>query len=96
MACRESTRRLMRSSSVLQDVRPPEGAAGILRGSTDRVGFNIERIVFTYLDYLLAAKGAGPDLAADPNFTFVYRNSVEHFFPQHANRDDDGWDLVDA
>jgi hypothetical protein len=57
------------------------------------VGFNIERIVFTYLDYLLA-KGASPDLAADPNFTFVYRNSVEHFFPQYANRDDEGWDLV--
>lgn len=24
----------------------------------------------------------------------MYRNSVEHFFPQYANRDDDGWDLV--
>jgi hypothetical protein len=57
-------------------------------------GFDIERIVFTYLDYLLAAKGAEPALSADPNFTFVYRNSVEHFFPQYANRDDDGWDLV--
>ncbi|QNE14850.1 DUF262 domain-containing protein [Pseudarthrobacter sp. NBSH8] len=57
-------------------------------------GFDIERIVFTYLDYLLAAKGAAPALPADPNFTFVYRNSVEHFFPQDANRDDDGWDLV--
>jgi len=57
-------------------------------------GFDIERIVFTYLDYLLAAKGADPVLPADPNFTFVYRNSVEHFFPQYANRDDDGWDLV--
>lgn len=57
-------------------------------------GFNIERIVFTYLDYLLATRGAGPGLSADPNFTFVYRNSVEHFFPQYANRDDDGWDQV--
>ncbi|MDF9278423.1 DUF262 domain-containing HNH endonuclease family protein [Arthrobacter sp. EH-1B-1] len=51
-------------------------------------GFNIERVVFTYLDYLLATEGA------DTNFTFVYRNSVEHFFPQYANRDDDGWELV--
>ena len=57
------------------------------------VGFNIERIVFNYLDYLLA-KGGSPELAADPTFTFVFRNSVEHFFPQHANREDEGWDLV--
>jgi len=57
-------------------------------------GFNIERIVFTYLDYLLATEGAGPASPADPSFTFVYRNSVEHFFPQYANRDDDGWELV--
>ncbi|MFI7744639.1 DUF262 domain-containing protein [Kocuria rhizosphaericola] len=57
-------------------------------------GFKIERIVFTYLDYLLAAGGADPSYSADPNFTFVYRNSVEHFFPQHANQDDDGWNLV--
>jgi hypothetical protein len=57
-------------------------------------GFNIERIVFTYLDYLLAAEGVGPGHSADPTFVFVYRNSVEHFFPQYANRDDDGWDLV--
>lgn len=57
-------------------------------------GFNIERIVFTYLDYLLATRGADPSFSPDANFTFVYRNSVEHFFPQHANRDDDGWDLI--
>ncbi|MEX5255077.1 DUF262 domain-containing protein [Kocuria arenosa] len=57
-------------------------------------GFNIERIAFTYLDYLLAAGDAAPEHSADPSFVFVYRNSVEHFFPQHANRDDDGWDLV--
>ncbi|MCJ8505263.1 DUF262 domain-containing HNH endonuclease family protein [Kocuria flava] len=57
-------------------------------------GFNIERIVFTYLDYLLATRGADPRFSPDPTFTFVYRNSVEHFFPQHANGDDDGWNLV--
>ncbi len=60
---------------------------------SEPTGFNIERIVFTYLDYLLA-KGAAPGFAADAGFTFVYRNSVEHFFPQYANRDDAGWDVV--
>lgn len=57
-------------------------------------GFNIERIVFTYLDYLLATRGADLASSANPNFTFVYRNSIEHFFPQYANRDDNGWELV--
>ena len=56
-------------------------------------GFNIERIVFTYLDYLLA-EGASPSFAADPSFTFVYRNSIEHFFPQYADREQENWDRV--
>lgn len=51
-------------------------------------GFAIERIVFTYLDYLLAS--ADPDA----DFTFVYRNSIEHFFPQYADREQSGWDRV--
>jgi len=64
-----------------------------LPGADGPIGFNIERIVYTYLDYLLA-QGASPSLARDPGFVFVFRNSVEHFFPQHANRDDQGWDAV--
>lgn len=56
-------------------------------------GFGIERIVYTYLDFLLA-QGAAPGSAKDPKFTFVFRNSVEHFFPQHANPDDAGSDEV--
>lgn len=56
-------------------------------------GFGIERIVFTYLDYLLA-QGASPSFDADPNFTFVYRNSIEHFFPQHPDREQADWNIV--
>lgn len=41
-------------------------------------GFAIERIVFTYLDYLLARDGR-------PDFEFAFRNSVEHFFPQYPD-----------
>lgn len=55
-------------------------------------GFDIERIVYTYLDYLLA-QGHGPS-DRDPNFEFQFRNSVEHFFPQYANRDNVGWDAL--
>ena len=53
-------------------------------------GFGIERIVFTYLDYLLlesAGRACFPseeeanDLAK--NFRFSFRDSIEHFYPQH-------------
>lgn len=44
-------------------------------------GFDIERIVFTYLDYLLWRDGyQGKYNFKD--FVFQYRNSIEHFFPQ--------------
>lgn len=46
-------------------------------------GFEIGRIVFTYLDYLLL----------DPtqqSFKFQFRNSIEHFFPQHPDREQTG------
>lgn len=64
-----------------------------LPGHGGPTGFKIERIVYTYLDYLLA-HGASPRLPKDPAYAFVFRTSVEHFFPQHANRDDLGWDAV--
>ncbi|MBB1024802.1 MULTISPECIES: DUF262 domain-containing protein [unclassified Dietzia] len=56
-------------------------------------GFAIERIVYTYLDYLLV-QGYGPEGARDTSYEFQFRNSVEHFFPQHANRDNVGWDAL--
>lgn len=46
-------------------------------------GFAIPRIVFTYLDYLWR----------DPNdarFRFVFRNSVEHFYPQNPDQEQTG------
>lgn len=66
-----------------------------LPGGDGPTGFNIQRIVYTYLDYLLA-RGASPRLSEDSDFVFVFRNSVEHFFPQHADRGDDGGDAVSA
>lgn len=43
-------------------------------------GFAIERIVFTYLDYLLAREQG-------TSYRFAFRNSVEHFFPQSPDPD---------
>lgn len=44
-------------------------------GGAQPSGFEIQRIVFTYLDYLLA-------MSKFPDFEFAFRNSIEHFFPQ--------------
>ncbi len=52
-----------------------------------RTGFAIERIVFTYLDYLLWRDGysyAGILMIGKMgNYHYQYRNSIEHFSPQH-------------
>ena len=45
-------------------------------GTFARSGFGIPRIVFTYIDYLLAERSGHLD------FQFTFRNSVEHFYPQ--------------
>ncbi|RRK09852.1 DUF262 domain-containing protein [Lactiplantibacillus garii] len=51
-------------------------------------GFQFERIVFSYLDYLLYRDGysyGGHEMIkplAD-DWQFQFRNSIEHFFPQH-------------
>lgn len=42
-------------------------------------GFSIDRIVFTYLDYVLL-RNKKADM---PNFYFQFRTSIEHFYPQN-------------
>lgn len=44
-----------------------------------RTGFGIDRIVFTYLDYVLYRDNS----AEFKDFQFQFRTSIEHFFPQH-------------
>ncbi|MGN0738781.1 MAG: DUF262 domain-containing protein [Treponema sp.] len=46
-------------------------------------GFGIERIVFTYLDYILV-KDDKSGLFSD--FYFQFRNSIEHFYPQNPDQ----------
>lgn len=50
-------------------------------------GFSINRIVFTYLDYLLLED---TDKSV---FRFSFRNSIEHFYPQHPDKEQSG-DIV--
>ncbi|MGP5089960.1 GmrSD restriction endonuclease domain-containing protein [Brachybacterium tyrofermentans] len=54
-------------------------------------GFSIERIVFTYLDYLLLQDNAAGALTSRyrSDFTFMFRSSIEHFHPQHRDVEQD-------
>ena len=52
-------------------------------------GFGIARIVFTYLDYLLL------DEATKKDFKFQFRTSIEHFYPQHPDKEQTGADVTD-
>lgn len=49
-------------------------------------GFGIDRIVFTFLDYLICRDNPRFD-----NYQFQFRTSIEHFYPQHPINDD-VWD----
>ncbi len=54
-------------------------------------GFNVPRIIFTYLDYLIYRDGYEDNdenssikiEQHDKDYTVHYRNSIEHFYPQH-------------
>lgn len=52
-------------------------------------GFRISRIVFTYLDYLLLEE------EPNPAFRFAFRNSIEHFYPQHPDAQQTGNQVSD-
>lgn len=62
-------------------------------------GFEIERIVFTYLDYLIYRDGYSYDgkeiiLPLQDDWQFLFRSSIEHFHPQHPV-EGEKWDLDD-
>ncbi len=58
----------------------------------NRKGFELERIVYSYLDYILYRDGFEKHLETErSDFYFQFRNSVEHFYPQNP-AEDDRWD----
>lgn len=61
-------------------------------------GFQIEHIVFNYLDYLLYRDGYEDEqkqvITKLSNWEFQFRNSIEHFYPQHP-LNGDIWDEHD-
>lgn len=60
-------------------------------------GVNTPHIVFNYLDYLLWTKRAEKEyqMFKFDQFSFEFRNSVEHWYPQHpSNQSFDSWEDV--
>ena len=58
-------------------------------------GFEFERIVFTYLDYILYRDGYSYEgkkiiRELDDEFEFQFRNSIEHFYPQNPSEKQEG------
>ncbi|MDY0134228.1 MAG: DUF262 domain-containing HNH endonuclease family protein [Atribacterota bacterium] len=53
-------------------------------------GFGIERIVFTYLDYLLWKDDMCKKADIKASFEFSFRNSIEHFYPQNPRAGQNG------
>lgn len=58
----------------------------------EQMGVATPHIVFNYLDYRLWNRAPNPK----PDFQFAFRNSVEHWYPQHPSEGTfDAWDRVD-
>lgn len=51
-------------------------------------GFNIPRIIFTYIDFLLVTQNL--ESRFDGNYLFSFRTSIEHFYPQHPDEQQSG------
>jgi Protein of unknown function DUF262/Protein of unknown function (DUF1524) len=70
-------------AAVLRDYARTKVNEAFFAGA-EPTGFGISRIVFTYLDYLLLTGRPEPD------FRFSFRNSIEHFYPQHPDEQQSG------
>lgn len=75
-------------ASALQDTARRAVKEAYFDRTERPTGFAIERIVFTYLDYLLLDEDSlGEEYRR--NFTFVFRSSIEHFHPRHRDQEQD-------
>ena len=69
---------------------------GFLDEGDHELGVQTPHIVFNYLDYLLWKEDKSKDKKYT-DFVFEFRNSVEHWYPQHPSDDTfDAWDGRDT
>lgn len=70
-----------------------EAVQTFLKAGEYKLGVQTPHVVFNYLDYLLWKK----DKEKYEEFVFEFRNSVEHWYPQHPSEGTiEVWDGVDA
>lgn len=75
-------------ASTLQDTARRAVKEAYFDTTEPPTGFAIERIVFTYLDYLLLNEDSlGEEYRR--NFTYMFRSSIEHFHPRHRDQEQD-------
>lgn len=69
---------------------------GFLDGGDHALGVQTPHIVFNYLDYLLWKEDKSKDKKYT-DFVFEFRNSVEHWYPQHPSEgSSEAWDGRDT
>ena len=66
-----------------------------LKKENYKLGVQTPHIVFNYLDYLLWKQDKKQEKPQYSDFEFEFRNSVEHWYPQHPT-DCDSWDDKDT
>ena len=95
----DSNRQKLSQFQVFTENISKESIIAFLQNNANyRQGVNTPHIVLNYLDYLLwternSAKYKKLDFA---QFTFEFRNSVEHWYPQHPSEQSFAkWDDVD-
>ena len=70
-----------------------EAVQTFLKAGEYKLGVQTPHVVFNYLDYLLWKK----DKEKYEEFVFEFRNSVEHWYPQHPSKGTiEVWDGVDT
>lgn len=70
-----------------------EAVQTFLKAGEYKLGVQTPHVVFNYLDYLLWKKNK----EKYEDFVFEFRNSVEHWYPQHPPKDTiEIWDRVDT
>ena len=93
--CEHTGNDMVNYSNIAEYIAKTAVRENFLNISVDKytMGVNTPHIVFNYLDYIIWRDHT--DTYKD--FTFEFRNSVEHWYPQHPSEGSfDKWDNVDC
>ena len=84
---------LSQLTKVAERIAAEAVKTGFLGADEYKFGVQTPHVVFNYLDYLLWKE----DKETYEDFVFEFRNSVEHWYPQHPSKGTiEVWDRVDT